>query len=88
MKDIKQELSGESKGAPIWPPKPAGKNADVFYAPRSDCADPSNNVIFASSEVVVRHKWHGVVEGVPDIYKAEDYLLTHRKAGEYRVIFT
>ena len=88
VKSIKQELSGNSPGSPIWPPKPAGKNSNVFYVPRADCADPDNNVIFASWDVVVRHKWHGAVEGFTDIYKAGEYLLTHRRAGEYRVIFT
>ena len=90
VKNIKQELKGATDigHSPTWPPRPAGKLGNVFYVPRSDCADPTNNVIFASWEVVLRHKWHGAVEGFTDINKAREYLPNHRRVGEYRIVFT
>ena len=75
-------------GPPIWPPRASPKSGKVFYVPRADCCDDDNNVIFCSWEVVERHRWNGAVEGFVDLKAAGDYLLEHRRVGEYRLIFT
>ena len=86
-----QESSKDKKqaeGSPIWPPKPAGKLGNIFYVPRADCCEPDNNVIFASWEVVLRHRWNGAVEGFDNLNAAGNHALTHRRVGEYRLVFT